>query len=100
MIREQRKLDHIRYALELGDGNRRTGLEDIRFMHNCLTPVNPEDVDLTWFTPDQTILISAGASAPETVVQKVLAKLQNSFHAEIEYREVCRETLQFRLPVI
>ncbi|MGN1274949.1 MAG: 4-hydroxy-3-methylbut-2-enyl diphosphate reductase [Thermoguttaceae bacterium] len=60
----------------------------------------PEDVDLTWFTPDQTILISAGASAPETVVQKVLAKLQNSFHAEIEYREVCRETLQFRLPVI
>lgn len=46
MIREQRKLDHIRYALELGDGERRTGLEDIRFLHNCLTPVEPDRVDI------------------------------------------------------
>ena len=46
MIREQRKLDHIRYALELGDGERKTGLEDIRFLHNCLTPVDPDRVDI------------------------------------------------------
>lgn len=45
MIREQRKLDHIRYALESGDGERRTGLEDIRFLHNCLSPVDPDGVD-------------------------------------------------------
>ena len=45
MIREQRKLDHIKYALESGDGNRRTGLEDVRFLHNCLTPVDPDRVD-------------------------------------------------------
>ena len=45
MIREQRKLDHIRYALELGDGERKTGFEDIRFLHNCLTPVEPDRVD-------------------------------------------------------
>lgn len=41
MIREQRKADHIKYALELSDGNRKTGLEDVRFLHNCLTPVDP-----------------------------------------------------------
>ncbi|MER2138746.1 MAG: type 2 isopentenyl-diphosphate Delta-isomerase [Succiniclasticum sp.] len=46
MTREQRKLDHIRYALELSDGNRRTGLEDVRFLHNCLTPVDPDRVDI------------------------------------------------------
>ena len=45
MKREQRKLDHIRYALESGDGERRTGLEDVRFLHNCLTPVDPDRVD-------------------------------------------------------
>jgi len=45
MIREQRKADHIRYALELSDGNRKTGLEDVRFLHNCLTSVDPERVD-------------------------------------------------------
>ena len=47
MTREQRKLDHIRYAMESGDGNRRTGLEDIRFLHNCLTPVDPDKVDIS-----------------------------------------------------
>ena len=47
MIREQRKLDHIRYALELGNGERRTRLEDVHFLHNCLTGVDPEAVDTT-----------------------------------------------------
>ena len=47
MTREQRKLDHIRYAMESGDGDRRTGLEDIRFLHNCLTPVDPDKVDIS-----------------------------------------------------
>ena len=47
MTREQRKLDHIRYALELNDGNRGTGLEDVRFLHNCLTPVDPDRVDIS-----------------------------------------------------
>lgn len=46
ILREQRKLDHINYALELGDGGRKTGLEDIRFLHNCLTSAAPEQVDL------------------------------------------------------
>lgn len=45
MMREQRKLDHIRYALELGDGDRSTGLDDVHFLHNCLTPVDPGKVD-------------------------------------------------------
>lgn len=47
MTREQRKLDHIRYALESGDGNRGTGLEDVLFLHNCLSPVDPEKVDIS-----------------------------------------------------
>ena len=46
MLREKRKLDHIRYAIQAGDGNRRTGFEDVHFLHNCLTPVNPEAVDV------------------------------------------------------
>ena len=47
MTREQRKLDHIKYALELGDGGRSTGLEDVHFLHNCLTPVDPDRVDFS-----------------------------------------------------
>ena len=47
MTREQRKLDHIRYALESGGVKRGTGLEDVRFLHNCLTPVDPGKVDIS-----------------------------------------------------
>ena len=45
MLREQRKADHIKYALKLRDGSRKTGLKDVRFLHNCLTPVDPDRVD-------------------------------------------------------
>ena len=47
MTREQRKLDHIRYALELDGGSRGTGLEDVRFLHHCLTPVDPDRLDIS-----------------------------------------------------
>lgn len=60
----------------------------------------PEDVRLEWFREDQTLLISAGASAPELVVQRVIGRIQSFFQAEVEVCEVCRESLQFRLPQI
>ena len=47
MTREQRKLDHIKYALETGDGNRKAGFEGVRFLHNCLTGVDLETVDIS-----------------------------------------------------
>ena len=47
MERAQRKLEHIKYALELGDGPRSTHFEDIRFLHNCLPEINPADIILS-----------------------------------------------------
>lgn len=47
MSREQRKLDHIRYALELGDGPLTNGLENVHFLHNCLPELAPADIDIT-----------------------------------------------------
>lgn len=47
MSREQRKLDHIKYALKLGDGPRTNGLENVHFVHNCLPELNPQDIDLS-----------------------------------------------------
>ena len=47
MKRAQRKLEHIKYALELGDGPRSTHFEDIRFLHNCLPEINPADIILS-----------------------------------------------------
>lgn len=47
MQRAKRKLEHIQYALELGDGPESTHLADLRFLHNCLPEVNPADIDLS-----------------------------------------------------
>ncbi len=60
----------------------------------------PDDVDLNSFTSQQTILVSAGASAPECVVQKVVEKIQTHFNADVEEREVVQESIQFRLPLL
>ena len=45
-MRQSRKLEHIKYALELADGPLPTGLSDIRLVHNAIPELNLEDVEL------------------------------------------------------
>ena len=47
MQRAKRKLEHIQYALELGDGPAATHFADLRFLHNCLPEINPADFVLS-----------------------------------------------------
>ena len=47
MQRAQRKLEHIKFALETGFGPGSTHFEDIRFIHNCLPEINPADIVLS-----------------------------------------------------
>lgn len=58
----------------------------------------PNDLSEGQFKQDDVVLISAGASAPESVVQSTIAWLQEKFNATIESREVRREDVQFPLP--
>ncbi len=58
----------------------------------------PDDVDLRWFSGDETVLMTAGASAPEDVVQNCLALLQKEFGATIENRTIREEEIAFRPP--
>lgn len=51
-----------------------------------------------WFSPDQTILITAGASAPEVVVQDCIAWLKNEFNASVEEITTREEHVSFPLP--
>jgi 4-hydroxy-3-methylbut-2-enyl diphosphate reductase len=56
------------------------------------------DVDLDWFRGDENILITAGASAPESVVQECVALLQERFRATVEARTLREEEVYFPLP--
>jgi 4-hydroxy-3-methylbut-2-en-1-yl diphosphate reductase len=51
-----------------------------------------------WLKPDDTVLITAGASAPEEVVQDCIAFLQERFGATVETRTVREEHVSFPLP--
>jgi 4-hydroxy-3-methylbut-2-enyl diphosphate reductase len=51
-----------------------------------------------WFRPTDTVLITAGASAPEEHVQACVNHLRRTFGAEVEARTVREEHVQFPLP--
>jgi 4-hydroxy-3-methylbut-2-enyl diphosphate reductase len=51
-----------------------------------------------WFKPTDTVLITAGASAPEDHVQDCVDYLREKFGAEVESRVVREEHVSFPLP--
>ena len=58
----------------------------------------PDDLDLGDFSNDDTVLITAGASAPEKVVQSTIEALSERFDADVEVRQVREESVEFPLP--
>jgi 4-hydroxy-3-methylbut-2-en-1-yl diphosphate reductase len=56
------------------------------------------DLEPGWFEGSETVLITAGASAPEDVVQECIAYLQAQFGAKIQEEWVREESVHFPLP--
>ena len=57
-----------------------------------------EDIDPSWLSGINTVLVTAGASAPEVVVEAVLDFLTERFDAEVEVRSLRTEDVSFPLP--
>jgi 4-hydroxy-3-methylbut-2-enyl diphosphate reductase len=57
-----------------------------------------QDMRPDWFRADDTVLVTAGASAPETVVEECLDWLVDRFQATVEPRVVRAEEVKFQLP--
>jgi 4-hydroxy-3-methylbut-2-enyl diphosphate reductase len=58
----------------------------------------PDDIDPAWFQDVQTVLVTAGASAPEVVVEECLDWLRDRFDATVEPRSIREESVSFPLP--
>jgi 4-hydroxy-3-methylbut-2-en-1-yl diphosphate reductase len=56
------------------------------------------DVDLAWIADAVTVGVTAGASAPERLVRRLIAALGALGPVHLEERTMTIETLQFRLP--
>jgi 4-hydroxy-3-methylbut-2-enyl diphosphate reductase len=61
-----------------------------------------EEIDLRWLTGHETLLITAGASAPEHIVQACVQRLRDAFNVDdgVDIEEVvtCEEHVVFPLP--
>lgn len=57
-----------------------------------------EDIDNSWFDNAQSIGVTAGASAPEILVQAVITALENLFETTIITNEKATENVRFQLP--
>jgi 4-hydroxy-3-methylbut-2-enyl diphosphate reductase len=57
-----------------------------------------QDIDPNWFSPTDTVVVTAGASAPESVVQGVVDYLRQQFQATVEVGIVREEDVHFPLP--
>jgi 4-hydroxy-3-methylbut-2-enyl diphosphate reductase len=60
----------------------------------------PEDIRDEWFRGDEKVLITAGASAPESVVQSTIFYLVTKFNATMEEKVIRREEVHFPLPKV
>jgi 4-hydroxy-3-methylbut-2-enyl diphosphate reductase len=58
----------------------------------------PGELDLDWLQGARIVGVTAGASAPEVLVQGTLDRLAETFDLEIEEVEAARETVSFKLP--
>ncbi len=58
----------------------------------------PQDIDPAWFEGIETVVVTAGASAPESLVQDCLAYFEKRFNATVETRTIREEEVHFPLP--
>ena len=58
----------------------------------------PDQVDLGWFERVSAVGITAGASAPEALVQQLIDWLRQHFDVSLDILDGIRENIQFKLP--
>jgi 4-hydroxy-3-methylbut-2-en-1-yl diphosphate reductase len=78
-------------SVRLAEVGRRTGTE-------AYLLDDASGLDLTWLAGARVVGVTAGASAPEVLVQGVLHRLAQTFDLEVREERAARETVTFKLP--
>ena len=89
-------------VLVVGSANSSNSVRLTEISINCGTPARLIDdcseMDPAWFVGVETLLVTAGASAPEDLVHDLIEQLVRDFGAEVEQHDVCHEEVEFGLP--
>jgi len=70
----------------------RAGVREARLIDDA------RDLDLSWLNGVRSVGVTAGASAPEVLVQGVIDRIAEAFDVTVEEVEAARETVSFKLP--
>ncbi|MFC3078900.1 4-hydroxy-3-methylbut-2-enyl diphosphate reductase [Phenylobacterium terrae] len=79
-------------SLRLVEVGRRSGAGQAHLIDDA------SGLDLAWFETARTVGVTAGASAPEVLVQGVIDRLAETFDVEVEEISAREETVSFKLP--
>jgi 4-hydroxy-3-methylbut-2-enyl diphosphate reductase len=89
-------------VLVLGSRNSSNSLRLAELATSCGKPAylidGVKEMNSAWFSGAQTVLVTAGASAPEDVVQECVDFLQRNYNATVETRTIREEDVSFHLP--
>jgi 4-hydroxy-3-methylbut-2-en-1-yl diphosphate reductase len=89
--------------LVIGSGNSSNSkrLVEVAQREGCPARLIDDDaeIDPAWLRDVRTVALTAGASAPETIVDRVIAALRGLGPVEVEERHVVEESMQFTLPI-
>lgn len=90
-------------AIVLGSQNSSNSLRLVEIAREFGMPAylidGPNEIRDEWFSPSCTVLVTAGASAPEDLVQSCIEHFRKRFKAEVETRVFREEDVHFPLPL-
>jgi 4-hydroxy-3-methylbut-2-enyl diphosphate reductase len=79
-------------SVRLVEVGRRSGVEKAHLIEDASA------LELSWLAGASTVGVTAGASAPELLVQGVIDRLAETFDIEVAELDAVRETVSFKLP--
>ncbi len=89
-------------VLVIGSRNSSNSVRLTEISENVGTPArlldDRSELNTDWFEGVDTVLITAGASAPEDLVNELVLHLIEEFGGEVEQRDIDREAIVFGLP--
>ena len=95
---------HCDLVIVVGSRNSSNSVRLTEISQNVGTPAYRVDdigeLDPKWFTDaNATVLLTAGASAPEDLVAEICRHFVDTYHATLHLADVFEETVEFGLPV-
>ncbi len=89
-------------VLVVGSANSSNSVRLTEISMNLGTPArlidDRSEMKAEWFVGVETLLVTAGASAPEDLVHDLIEDLVRTHGAEVEQHDVCHEEVEFGLP--